>query len=151
MKLTTFRIYLFLLGSFFAFSANPSYGQDADAVLGVWESEHGSGRIQIYKSDGMYDGKLIWLKDDVDASGKPKVDINNPSAGLRTQPVKGLEVLSDFSFKNSGVWEGGTVYDPRSGKKYDCKLLMSTNGQLEIRAFKGISLIGKTQVWSRVK
>lgn len=127
-----------------------SFAQNADAVLGMWESEHGSGRIQIYKSGDVHEGKLIWLKEENDRAGKPLVDINNPSETLRTRPVKGLEVLSGFRYSD-GAWDGGTVYDPKSGKKYSCKLSINGDGQLEIRAFMGISLIGKTQLWSRVK
>ncbi|WP_276347758.1 DUF2147 domain-containing protein [Daejeonella sp. JGW-45] len=128
-----------------------SYAQSADVILGIWQSEHGSGRIQVFKEGESYNGRIVWLKDEKDESGKPKTDINNPSEALKSQPIKGLEVLSDFTYSDNGEWEGGTVYDPRSGKKYSCKLSLSGNGQLEIRAFKGISLIGKTQVWSRVK
>ena len=131
--------------------AIPSMAQDADAVLGVWQSEHGNARIQIFKSGENYNGKIIWLKEETDESGNQKADVNNPSGSLRTQPIKGLEALSDFTYKGNGVWEGGTVYDPRSGKKYSCKLSVSGDGQLEIRAFMGISLIGKTQIWTRVK
>ncbi len=128
-----------------------SYAQSADAVLGIWQSEHGSGRIQISKEGESYNGRIVWLKDEADESGKPKTDINNPSEALKSQPIKGLEVLSGFTYSDNGEWEGGTVYDPRSGKKYSCKLSVSGSGQLEIRAFKGISLIGKTQLWSRVR
>ncbi|MEJ7780571.1 MAG: DUF2147 domain-containing protein [Daejeonella sp.] len=127
-----------------------TFAQNADAVLGIWESEHGSGRIQIYKSGDTYEGKLVWLKEENDNSGKPLADINNPSEALRNRPVKGLDVLSGFTYKD-GAWQDGTVYDPKSGKKYSCKLSMTSGGQLEIRAYMGISLIGKTQVWSRVK
>lgn len=135
----------------FSFAAICSFAQSGDAVLGIWQSEHGSGRIQIYKKGNNYNGKLVWLKDETDESGKPKTDINNPSEALRSQPVKGLEVLSDFVYKDNGIWEEGTVYDPKSGKTYSCKLLMGSSDELEIRAFKGISLIGKSQLWSRVK
>lgn len=128
-----------------------SLAQDGDSVLGIWQSAHGNGRIQIYRSGNTYDGKLVWIKEAVDESGKPKLDVNNPSPKLKTQPVKDLEVLRDFKYKNNGVWEDGTVYDPRSGKTYSCKLLMSSSDTLEIRAYMGISIIGKSQVWSRVR
>ena len=144
-----FKIILTLLVTLLA--GISSFAQQEDAVLGVWQSEHGSARIQISKSGETYNGKIVWLKEETDDSGKPKTDVNNPSEALRSQPIIGLEALSDFTYKGNGVWEGGTVYDPRSGKKYNCKLSVSGGGQLEIRAFMGISLIGKTQVWSRVK
>ena len=133
------------------FSAVPAIAQNADAVLGIWQSEHGNARIQIFKSGENYNGKIVWLKEENDESGKPKTDVNNPSDALKTQPIVGLEALSDFTYKGDGIWEGGTVYDPRSGKKYSCKLSISGDGQLEVRAFMGISLIGKTQTWTRVK
>ena len=133
------------------FTESFASAQDIDSVLGIWESEHGSGRIQISKNGESYNGKIVWLKDETDESGKPKLDVNNPLDEFKSRPIKGLNVLSDFTYSNNGVWDGGTVYDPRSGKKYSCKLNISGNGQLEIRAFKGISLIGMTQTWSRVK
>ena len=132
-------------------AAIPVSAQNGDAVLGIWQSEHGSARIQIFKTGGDYNGKIVWLKEELDESGKHKTDENNPSESLKKKPIIGLEALSDFTYKGDGVWEGGTVYDPRSGKKYSCKLAVNGDGQLEVRAFMGISLIGKTQIWTRVK
>ncbi len=129
----------------------PCIAQTADAVLGMWQSEHGSARVQISKSGENYNGKIVWLKEENTESGKPKTDRNNPSQALRSQPILGLEALSDFTYQGDGIWDGGTVYDPRSGKKYSGKLSIGGSGKLEIRAYMGISLIGKTQYWSRVK
>lgn len=129
----------------------PALAQNADAVLGLWQSEHGKVRVQISKSGELYNGKIVWLKEANDETGKPKADINNPSVAKRSQSIIGLEALSDFTYKGDGLWEGGTVYDPRSGKKYNSKLSISGAGALEIRAFIGISLIGKTQTWTRVR
>lgn len=125
--------------------------QNADAILGIWESEHDNARIKISKSGDSYHGKIVWLNEENDESGKPKNDKNNPAEALKSQPILGLEALSDFTYNGDGVWDGGTVYDPRSGKKYSCRLSISGVGKLEIRAFMGISLIGKTQNWDRVK
>lgn len=129
----------------------PCMAQSGDAVLGVWQSGHGNARVRIFKNAGSYNGKIVWLRNKHDESGKPKTDENNPSGALRNQPIIGLETLRDFRYNGDGAWEGGTVYDPRSGKKYSSKLSISRNGALEIRAFMGISLIGKTQVWTRVQ
>lgn len=129
----------------------PCIAQNGDAVLGMWQSEHGSARVQISKSGENYNGKITWLKEEANEAGKPKTDQNNPSEALRSQPIIGLEALSDFSYKGDGIWDGGTVYDPRTGKKYSGKLSIGSGGKLEIRAYMGISLIGKTQIWSRVR
>jgi uncharacterized protein (DUF2147 family) len=142
------RILVLMMGVMYAMSAS---AQDGDAILGLWQSEYGDGRIQIYKTGDVYAGKIIWLKENLDEFGEPKTDHNNPSGILRQQPLKGLEVLSDFSYKGNHVWEDGMVYDPRSGKWYSCILSMSSSDQLEMRAYKWISLFGKSQYWSRVK
>ncbi|MEJ7693259.1 DUF2147 domain-containing protein [Daejeonella sp.] len=144
-----FKIILALLVPFLF--CIPCMAQSADAVLGVWQSGHGSVRVRIFKTGENHNGKIVWLREENDEAGKPKTDQNNPSESQRNQPLIGVEALSDFTYKGAGVWEGGTVYDPRSGKKYSCKLSISESGALEIRAFMGISLIGMTQVWTRVK
>jgi uncharacterized protein (DUF2147 family) len=143
-----FKIIFAILAPFF-FSI-PCVAQNADSVLGMWQSEHGNARIKISKSGESYNGTIVWLKEKNDNAGKPKTDKNNPAETLRSQPIIGMEALSDFNYKGDGVWDGGTVYDPRSGKKYSCKLSIAGSGTLEIRAYMGISLIGKTQIWSRV-
>lgn len=144
-----FKIILALLAPLLFYL--PCMAQNGDAVLGVWQSGHGNVRVRIFKTGETYNGKIAWLRKELDESGKPKTDENNPSESLKGQPLLGLEALSDFTYKGDGVWDGGTVYDPRSGRKYSCKLSVSRSGVLEIRAYMGISLIGKTQVWTRVK
>ncbi|MBN1327649.1 MAG: DUF2147 domain-containing protein, partial [Candidatus Cloacimonetes bacterium] len=53
-------------------------------------------------------------------------------------------------FRQKGYkWKGGTIYDPESGKTYSCTMKLSGD-QLEIRGFIGISLLGRTEVWSRI-
>ncbi len=125
--------------------------QTADAILGKWINPSGEGQIQIYKKGNLYFGKLAWIKEPEDpATGKPKVDINNPDKSLQSRPILGLELLKNFKFDGDDVYEGGTIYDPKSGKTYSCKMTLSGN-KLKIRGFIGISLLGRSEVWTRVK
>jgi hypothetical protein len=57
----------------------------ADAILGVWANGSNKGHIQLYKQNGKYYGKIIWLKQPFDASGKPKIDKNNPDEKARSE------------------------------------------------------------------
>ncbi|WP_347260996.1 DUF2147 domain-containing protein, partial [Rudaea sp.] len=53
--------------------------------------------------------------------------------------------------KDGDVWDGGTILDPKNGKTYGCKLTPAADGKtLQVRGFKGFSLLGRTQVWERV-
>lgn len=124
--------------------------QKADAVLGKWLNPSGEGQVEIYKKGEKYFGKLAWIKFPNDAGGKPKTDLKNPDAALRTRPELGLELLKDFTFDGDNVYEGGTIYDPKSGKTYSCK--MTLNGKkLKIRGYIGISLFGRSEEWTRVE
>jgi uncharacterized protein (DUF2147 family) len=124
--------------------------QKADAIIGKWLNPSGEGQVEIYKKGDKYFGKLAWIKVPNDASGKPKTDVKNPDEALRTRPELGLELLKDFTFNGEDVYEGGTIYDPKSGKTYSCK--MTINGKkLKIRGYVGISLFGRTEEWTRVE
>ncbi len=78
------------------------------------------------------------------------MDMNNPDQALQTRPELGLELLKDFTFDGDDVYEDGTIYDPKSGKTYSCKMTINGNS-LKIRGYVGISLFGRTEVWTRVK
>jgi uncharacterized protein (DUF2147 family) len=123
----------------------------ADAVLGVWLTGSGKGHVQIYKQGNQYFGKIVWLKEPNEADGKPKVDKNNPDTKKRSQPIMGLVNLRNFAYDGDDVWEDGKIYDPEAGKDYSCKMTLKDPNTLDVRGYIGISLIGRTDTWKRVK
>ncbi|HEX8377229.1 MAG TPA: DUF2147 domain-containing protein [Pedobacter sp.] len=125
--------------------------QSADDVTGKWQSAHGNGKIQIYKRGDLYFGKIIWLKEPNDQSGKPKLDIENPSKEAQSNPVVGLEVLKGFIYKGDGLWTNGKIYDPKSGNTYNGQMNLNEPNKLNIRSFFGLSILGRTETWSRVE
>ncbi len=55
----------------------------------------------------------------------------------------------DFKFTGSS-WEDGKIYDPKSGKTYDCILKSKENNKiLEIRGYIGSPMFGRTATWTR--
>lgn len=123
---------------------------DPDDIIGVWQAGKGKGHIQIFKENGKYYGKLIWLTNPKDANGKPKLDKNNPNASLRTKPLLGLTMLKNFKYDN-GEWSGGQVYNPSDGKEYKAYIKLKDLNTLDLRGYVGISLFGKTDTWIRVR
>jgi uncharacterized protein (DUF2147 family) len=123
---------------------------DGDAILGVWESGNGKARIKIDKAGDKYNGRIVWLREPNDESGKPKVDKNNPEEVLRTKPLLGYSMLKGFSFVGEKKWEEGTIYDPESGSTYSCTITMTDENTLDVRGYIGVSLFGRTDVWKRV-
>jgi uncharacterized protein (DUF2147 family) len=122
----------------------------ADAIVGVWETGSGKARVKIDKAGDRYNGRIVWLREPNDETGKPKVDKNNPDESLRTKPLLGYSLLKNFSFTEDKTWEEGTIYDPESGSTYSCTINMTDENTLDVRGFIGVSLFGRTDVWKRV-
>ncbi len=130
-----------------------------DAILGLWltaPGENGQARVEITRNGDHYDGRIVWLEqpdfppDDPDGmAGKPKVDRENPDPDLRARPILGLEMVRGFEWAGDQSWSGGTIYDPESGKTYKCKAWFTKDGDLKVRGYVGISLFGRTTVWTR--
>jgi uncharacterized protein (DUF2147 family) len=124
--------------------------QNKDAILGKWVNSTGEAHLEMTKRSDKYFGKLVWLKDPKDEKGNIKTDFKNPNASLRSKPIVGLEILKDFVYED-GKWTDGNIYDPKSGKIYSCNMNLKGNGDLNMRGYIGVSLLGRTEIWKRVK
>ena len=121
-----------------------------DDIIGVWKDGKGKGHVQIFKQDGKYYGKVVWLNNPKDVNGNPKVDKKNPDEALRDKPLLGLTMLKDFEYED-GEWTGGEIYNPSDGKEYKAYMKLKDRNTLDVRGYVGISLFGKTDTWIRVK
>jgi uncharacterized protein (DUF2147 family) len=121
-----------------------------DDILGVWKNGTGKGHIQIFKSNGKYYGKIIWLKDANDETGQPKKDRKNPEPSLRNRPLVGLMMLRGFRYDDE-EWTGGLVYNPSDGNEYKAYIKMKDRNTLTVRGYVGFSIFGKTDTWTRVR
>jgi len=124
--------------------------QNKDAILGKWVNSTGEAHLEITKRSEKFFGKIVWLKDPKDEKGNVKTDYKNPTASLRSKPIVGLEILKNFVYED-GKWTNGNIYDPKSGKLYSCNMTLKDNGDLSMRGYIGVSLLGRTEVWKRVK
>lgn len=142
MKKTLSALLLLLSLSCFPQAVN------ADAVIGTWLTASGKAKVQIYKENNKYYGKIVWLKNPTYEDGNAKTDKNNPDKAKQSVPLLGLNMLKDFEFDDD-EWEDGTIYDPENGKTYSCTIKYR-DGKLDLRGYIGISLIGRTQTWYKV-
>jgi uncharacterized protein (DUF2147 family) len=125
-----------------------------DKILGVWNTTDNKSQVEIFKEKNQYFGKIISLKEPNwpagdEQAGKPKSDRRNPDPKLHSRPIVGLQLMHDFVYAGNGKWTGGRIYDPESGKTYKCKLTLVDDKHLEVHGFIGVSLIGRTEVWTR--
>lgn len=151
MKKISLIILMALISAFFA---DQSFAQiKGDDILGVWLNEDKDAHVEIVNKDGKYFGEIVWLKNPIDEeTGKPKLDVENPDEELQKRPVMGLQLLANFKFDDD-EWEDGKIYDPKSGKTYSCYMEFTdkTQDKLKVRGFIGVSLLGRTTYWTRVK
>ena len=152
MKKFGFVLLVILLAGFYA---TPVVAQiKGDDILGVWLNEDKDAHTKIENRGGKYFGNIIWLKNpNEEDTGLPKLDDENPDVELQKRPVMGLELLTGFEFDEDDEWEDGDIYDPKSGKTYSCymKFTDDTKNELKVRGYIGISLLGRTTYWTRVK
>jgi uncharacterized protein (DUF2147 family) len=118
---------------------------NTDAITGEWLTQSKDGSILIYKQANKYYGKIIGGKNE------GRKDDKNPDEKLRSQPLIGKVILSNFVFDGKSKWEDGTIYDPNNGKTYSCVIKLKNNNEMEVRGYVGISLFGRTDVWTRIK
>ncbi len=124
--------------------------QTADAINGIWWTQEKDSKVQIFKSNNLYHGKIVWAKNPLDKEGKPKIDKNNPDEALKTRPIMGMVFLKNFLFKGDDVYKEGEIYDPRNGKTYSCKLTLKGK-ELDVRGYIGSPMFGKTVTFTRAE
>lgn len=125
-----------------------AYAQEGDRILGKWFTDKKEAVVEVYLCDGKYCGKIIWLKEPKEKDGSEKLDGNNPDPSKRSRKIIGLDIVGDFQYKGDNEWGDGYIYDPNNGKTYKCKMRLE-NDQLNVRGYIGISLLGRTTVWTR--
>jgi uncharacterized protein (DUF2147 family) len=133
-----------------------------DPIEGYWlvhaPKDHG-GVIHLVAEGGCIDGRVAALEspdfapqDYPQFAGQPLRDVNNPDAAKRQQPILGLQVVQCLKPSGGGRYEGGYFYRPEDGGLYSGKAALSADAAtLTVRGYLGISLLGRTQTWTRIE
>ena len=130
-------------GHFFSlllFLSLSSFGP-GDTITGLYWSPKKDAKIAIYKKGDQYFGRSTWI-------AAPRKDTKNPDENLRKRDVLGIELLTGFSYRD-GSYADGKIYDPESGKTYDCKMSLKGDN-LRVRGYIGLSIFGRTEIFERI-
>ncbi|MGO9604239.1 MAG: DUF2147 domain-containing protein [Candidatus Binataceae bacterium] len=136
-----------------ALAVNRAAAAEADpSPVGVWATDGGDSHVKIVECGTNLCGTIVWLKDPLGDDGKDAVDSNNPDPSLRSKKLVGLMLLSGFEQDKDdpSKWIHGRIYDPDDGRTYSCNLTVQDRNAIRVRGYIGFSLLGKTQVWTRV-
>ena len=144
----SFRILLRLPALLSVFLPTLTFGaDDAASPLGFWKNDEAT--FEIFADQGKVGGKIIAMREPRTPEGKDKTDIHNPDPSKRERPIIGLVFMSGFTQKSNSHWENGTIYDPKTGNTYSCFMDLDGPEKIKMRGFLGISLFGRTEVWTR--
>ena len=125
-----------------------SLAQDA-TISGDWYNQEKDAVIQINEVNNAFQGKVIWMEEPNNKDGSPKRDKLNPDESLRSQTRIGKVIMTGFVFDENNIWDGGEIYDPKSGKTYKGTITLTSKNRLDLRGYVGLPIFGKTSSWTR--
>jgi len=117
---------------------------DPQLAHGVWITESGNLEIEIAPCADSLCGTVSKVLSD-----RSMLDPRKPARTADGRPLVGLKILTDFTL-DGGAWTG-RIYNRENGKTYDCMITVAAQDTLHVRGYKGLPVIGKTQVWKRVQ
>lgn len=120
-------------------------------VTGKWKTiddETGEPKsiVEIYEQNGKIYGKVIEILN----PAKKNAKCTKCKGADKDKPILGLVIIRGLE-KDGDEWTDGDILDPNKGKFYSCTIEMDGKDKLEVRGYMGISLLGRSQTWHRVK
>ena len=131
-------------------------GAHAQATpAGLWkqvddETKAERSLVRIGESGGVYSGKVEKILDPARADARCEACTGE----LKDKPIAGLTIIRGVRQNPTepGVYDGGEILDPNNGKTYKLKMTPADGGKtLILRGYIGISLLGRSQTWTRVE
>ena len=126
-----------LLGAHTAHAAAPTPPQGA-RLLGEWMTEDHQGVVRIEPCGAAFCGRVVGISD-------------FPPGGLRDihgSPQCGLIIMRDL-LPGDEDRRRGTITNPDDGRSYGAIVWVAADGDLRLRGFVGLPILGSTQHWPR--
>lgn len=123
----------------------------SQSILGKWKTIDDvtgkeKGIVEIYEHKGKIYGKII----DIFEADKKHLKCDKCQGEDKGKPILGLNIIKGL-VKNGEVYDSGKIIDPKNGKSYNCKVSFEGKDKLIVRGFVGISILGRSQTWTRLK
>ncbi len=129
-------------------AANPAPPAD---IRGLWYSAGGDAIIELAPCEDALCGRIQDLRHPLDEEGCPALDAGNPDPALRNRPLRGATIVGGLrKLDGATSWTDGWIYDPASGRSYDCSIELVDADRIEFRGYWGLELLGRTTTWWRV-
>ncbi len=127
------------------------FSSTSQSVIGKWKTiDDETGKavsvVEIYERNGKIYGKVAEI---FKAEDRNKTCVNCSGAD-KNKPILGLVVIKGLE-KEGNEYTNGKILDPKHGKLYKCYISCEGPDKLKVRGYIGVSLIGRTQYWHRMK
>jgi len=134
---------------FLGFYVMAGFAQEADKIVGIWWNDEKTAKIEVEKKDGKYIGTIVYMIPEKYENGESPKDDENPDKSLRSRSIVGLQILSGLEFDvDDKEWDGGSIFDPKSGKTYDCYVWLESDELMKLKGYvAGIKWMGKSSEW----
>jgi uncharacterized protein (DUF2147 family) len=129
-----------------------AFAQEASKIAGIWWNEEKTSKIEVREENGKFYGTVISIIKEKWVNGAPEKDTENPDVKLRSRSRVGIQILTGLKYNAADKeWQGGTIYDPKNGKTYDCFAWFDGDPNvLSIKGYVvGIKWLGRSTVWTR--
>jgi len=119
------------------------------AVTGLWLSSKKKVLVDIYPcaADALC-GKIVWLAKPY-KNGELRRDDDNPDPALRDRGWCGIEIIRGLKPDGGKSWRNGKFYFPKWGQTFDLDIEHKTESSLEMRAYIGVPVLGRSETWTR--
>ena len=127
------------------------FSASAQGVVGKWKTiddETGQAKsiVEIYEQNGKIYGKVVEILN----PAKKEAKCTKCKGADKDKPIDGLIIIKGLT-KDGDEYTDGDILDPNKGKLYSCTIKLDGKDKLDVRGYMGISMLGRTQTWTRVK
>jgi len=147
---TSKAVTLLLAVAFTGITLGGARAEPRPDITGRWATQGFGSIVEFAPCAGAEEtmcGRLLWLWEANDGSGRSRTDRNNPDRTLRSRPLVGVVIVQGLLETAPGVWTGGAVYNPDDGRTYSGEIHFR-NGALELRGC-ALAIFCQTQTWHR--
>ncbi len=106
---------------------------------GLWLTQDRDGVIEVRPCDNGLCGRIAGMREPVHPDGSIPADPQG-------HPMCGLTILHAVA-DGPGHWSG-EITDPTDGSNWNCTLHLDATGNLKLRGYLLVPLLGQTQTWT---
>ena len=142
-------LFFVFVASILTLGVNVISSQTTDSIAGSWktfddDANQPAAIVLITEKNGLFSGVVT---KSLDPSALPTCE--KCTDYRKGKAVIGMEILSGLK-KTGDSYFGGHILDPDDGEIYRAEMKLKEQGaKLDLRAYIGIPLLGRTQTWIR--